>query len=179
MIIWFGIYPSSERLKTPGGLVVLFTSSVHLRDDLFQVRKPFSQSSVHLFNEIIIVTWTILLAILSNFDNKCRFKEFPPLLFFVPDQAVAPLALPEMKTCDQHEPWCSSCNNKKGCLHLTAESGFQMFKSLSEKMVCVLWSLFFDTLGQKISLLRSLLIFIFVFYSGWCVQELQILGNSI
>ena len=109
------------------------------------------------------MTWTILLAILSNFDNKCRFKEFPPLLFFVPDQAVAPLALPEMKTCDQHEPWCSSCNNKKGCLHLTAESGFQMFKSLSEKMVCVLWSLFFDTLGQKISLLRSFLIFVFVF----------------
>ena len=42
MIIWFGIYPSSERLKTPVGLVVLFTRSVHLRDDYYHfISNPF------------------------------------------------------------------------------------------------------------------------------------------
>ena len=42
MIIWFGIYPSSERLETSVGLVVLFTSSVHLRDDYYHfISNPF------------------------------------------------------------------------------------------------------------------------------------------
>ena len=53
------------------------------------------------------MTRAILFAIPPTFDNKCGQVK-SPLLFCVPDQAVAPQVLPEMKIC---ESWCSNFEN--------------------------------------------------------------------
>ena len=76
-IIWLGIYPSSERLKTPVGLVVLFASSVHLRDDYYHfICNPLFTiicSSIHyvlyihlFIDKMIVITLATLFTIFRS-----------------------------------------------------------------------------------------------------------------